>query len=125
DGNIIVQTELTQFLVYRGILAANFLVLSDMLSLSQPDENDIVGDCPFVHFRDSPKDMVHFLKALHFPRYYQPLKTTTWSWSIITAMLRFGKKYEVEHLFKSAFRHLSTLFPSTLSGWLSLEYMKI
>ncbi|KAK0194229.1 hypothetical protein F5146DRAFT_425845 [Armillaria mellea] len=122
DGNIIVQTESTQFRVYRGILAANSPVLSDMLSLSQPDENDVVGSCP-VHFHDSPKDMVHFLKALHFPRHYQPLETTTWS--IISAMLRLGKKYEVEHLFKPAFKHLSTLFPSTLSGWLSRTYESI
>ncbi|PBL03098.1 hypothetical protein ARMGADRAFT_905969, partial [Armillaria gallica] len=62
DGNIIVQTELTQFRVYRGILAANSPVLNDILSLSLPDENDMAGDCPVVHFH-SPKDMVHFLKA--------------------------------------------------------------
>ncbi|KAK0469314.1 uncharacterized protein EV420DRAFT_23231 [Desarmillaria tabescens] len=120
DGNIIIQTESTQFRVYRGILAANSLVLSDMLSLSQPDKKYMVDDCPVVHFHDSPKDMVHFLKALHFPRYYQPLATTTWS--IILAMLCLGKKYEVEHLFKPAFKHLSTIFPSTLSGWLSRTY---
>ncbi|KAK0236366.1 hypothetical protein EDD85DRAFT_747873, partial [Armillaria nabsnona] len=59
NGNIIAQTELTQFLVYRGILAANIPVLSDMLSLSQSDENYIAGDCPVVRFHYSPKDVVH------------------------------------------------------------------
>ncbi|KAK0205206.1 hypothetical protein DFS33DRAFT_1326575 [Desarmillaria ectypa] len=115
DGNIIIQTESTQFRVYRGILAANSPVLSDMLSLSQPDENDMVGDCPVVHFHDFPKDMVHFLKALHFPRYFQPLETTT-------SYFLPRRKYEVEHLFEPAFKHLSTLFPSTLSGWISRTY---
>jgi hypothetical protein len=71
DGNIVLQAELTQFRVYRGVLAASSDIFADMLSLPQPTVkpgNIIVEGCPVVVLADSADDWHHVLKALFLRR---------------------------------------------------------
>jgi hypothetical protein len=65
DGSIVLETESTQFRVYRGILAANSPVFKDMFSLPQPEEQELVEGCPIVTLHDSPVDLGHFLRSIH------------------------------------------------------------
>jgi len=67
DGNIVLQAELTQFRVYRGVLAASSDIFADMLSLPQltaAPGDSIVDGCPVVFLADSANDWHHVLKAL-------------------------------------------------------------
>lgn len=70
DGNIVIQTENIVFKVFRGILASNSAVFSDMFSVPQPTNEAITGpdmydSCPLVQIYDTPEDTRHFLKAIH------------------------------------------------------------
>lgn len=71
DGNIVLQAELTQFKVYRGILSANSEIFRDMLTLPQPavglDEMQVEG-CPVVNMSDRAEDWAYVLKALYTRR---------------------------------------------------------
>ena len=64
DGNIILEAGLTQFKVYRGILALNSDIFRDMFAVSQPVEQESVDGCPIVHLSDSPDDVRYVLNAL-------------------------------------------------------------
>lgn len=67
DGTIILEAERTQFKVFKGMLAANSTVFSDMFVVgSYPDGSDMAEGCPVVHLYDSPLDLMHFLKAIHY-----------------------------------------------------------
>ena len=60
DGTIILEAESIQFKVFKGILAANSTVFSDMLVVgSIPENTDLVEGCPVVHVFDSALDMKH------------------------------------------------------------------
>lgn len=65
DGNIILEAELEQFKVYRGILAANSEVFRDMFALASSDGQSSVDGCPIVHLSDAAQDVRIVLGALH------------------------------------------------------------
>jgi hypothetical protein len=65
DGNIILETEQTQFRVYRGILSRYSVVFKDMFDLSGPDGEGDVEGCPVVHLSDNAEELQHVLNALH------------------------------------------------------------
>jgi hypothetical protein len=72
DGNIILEAELSQFRVYRGILSAHSVIFKDMFALAQPSEGGDVDGCPVVHLSDSTEDVRIILEVLHnsIHRYY-------------------------------------------------------
>jgi hypothetical protein len=69
DGNVVIQTENIVFKVFRGILASNSPVFSDMFSVPQPPDSvsgpDEYDSCPLIQIYDTPEDTKHFLKAIH------------------------------------------------------------
>jgi BTB/POZ domain len=72
DGNIILEAELSQFRVYRGILSAHSVIFKDMFDLAQPSEGENMGSCPVVHLSDRAQDVRIILEVLHnsIHRYY-------------------------------------------------------
>lgn len=67
DGNIILEAELTQFKVYRGILSANSDVFRDMFALARGggSEGEEVDGCSVVHVSDKAEDLRYVLQVLH------------------------------------------------------------
>lgn len=70
DGNVVIQADNILFKVFRGILASNSTVFSDMFSVPQPTnasvtDPDVYDSCPLVKIHDTPEDTKHFLKAIH------------------------------------------------------------
>lgn len=65
DGNVVLETEMTQFKVYRGILATNSVIFSDMFAVGQPGTGGQVEGCPVVHLADKADDLRYVLDALH------------------------------------------------------------
>jgi hypothetical protein len=65
DGNIVLEAELTQFRVYRGILSAHSAIFKDMFALAQSSGEGYVEGCPVVHLSDSAEDVRIVLEVLH------------------------------------------------------------
>jgi hypothetical protein len=65
DGNIVLQAELSQFRVYRGILSAHSVVFEDMFAIAKPDGEGDAEGCPVVHLPDSAEDLRIVLEVLH------------------------------------------------------------
>jgi hypothetical protein len=65
DGNIILEAELSQFRVYRGILSAHSVIFKDMFALAQPSGEGDVEGCPVVHLSDRAEDVRIILEVLH------------------------------------------------------------
>ncbi|KAJ7213122.1 hypothetical protein GGX14DRAFT_620272 [Mycena pura] len=117
DGTIILEAEGSRFKVFKGILAANSTVFSDMLVVgSNPANNDeMVEGCPVVRVYDTALDLMHFLKALHYVGYYDPPETK--DFLMIAAILRLSTKYNVEFLRRRTLAHIASLYPTTLQEW--------
>ena len=64
DGTVVLVAKNTAFKVYKGLLAAQSLVFSDMLSAGSTHATQILDGCPVVHLSDSPEDLRHLLRAL-------------------------------------------------------------
>lgn len=65
DGTVVLQAELKQFRVYRGILSAYSNVFKEMFSLPQSAGRGEVEGCPIVHLDDSADDLGIVLEFLH------------------------------------------------------------
>ena len=65
DGNIIISNGDTAFRVYRGQLAAQSKVFSDMFTSPYTSENDVgVHGCPVVSVSDSTLDLGILLRLI-------------------------------------------------------------
>jgi len=122
DGNIILEAELTQFKVYRGILSANSEVFRDMFAIAQAGGNGEVEveGCPVVHLQDKAADLRHVLEVLHDSKIRGPgsyLDKKPMPLSMVAAFLRLGRKYGIDHLREEALARLLADFPSTLRGY--------
>ncbi|TFK40247.1 hypothetical protein BDQ12DRAFT_734254 [Crucibulum laeve] len=134
DGTIVLETEMVQFKVYQGTLAANSPIFHAMFSACQEDGSDMIENCPVIHLHDTAVDLMHFLQAMHIlgyaigsftrphfdilassPSYYD-CKTTD-DFNKIAGILRLSTKYDVEHLRRRTFEQLAFLYPTTLEQW--------
>lgn len=120
DGNVVIQAGDVVFRVFRGILASNSPVFSDMFSVPQPTNAgapgpDMFDSCPLIQIHDTPEDTSHFLKAIHDAGYYD-VRTTS-KFSVVAGILRLATKYQVPYLRKRAVSHLTTMFPSSLQDF--------
>jgi len=69
DGNIVLQAEMAQFRVHRGVLAVHSVIFNNLFSLSGLVEGDeMVEGCAVVHLSDTAEDLQHVLKALYESR---------------------------------------------------------
>jgi hypothetical protein len=70
DGNVVLETESTQFRVHRSILSTHSVIFRDMFAAPQPAafEEELEG-CQVVLLPDSAEDWTHVLKALYDRRY--------------------------------------------------------
>ncbi|KAJ7612147.1 hypothetical protein FB45DRAFT_1037072 [Roridomyces roridus] len=114
DGNLVIQTGTSQFLVHRGILSARSPVFKDMLSFPQPPDSELVEGRPLVRFPDSEQDVAVFLKAIFVPEFFMPFPFPT-KFDIIVGVLRLSHKYGVEYLRRRALIHLSSAFHTELA----------
>ena len=64
DGNVVLAARRTGFRIYRGLLASQSTVFSDMFASSTSKADETFGGCPVVHLSDSPHDLAHLLHVL-------------------------------------------------------------
>ncbi|KAL1661277.1 hypothetical protein GGF50DRAFT_129613 [Schizophyllum commune] len=97
--------------VHQSILAANSPVLADMLSVLQPQNSETFGELPMMSFPDPPEDVLHWLKSMVLPGYFEVYPSRVRQDKLL-ATLRLSHKYGVQTLRQRALYHLSVAFPS-------------
>ncbi|KAI1795309.1 hypothetical protein LXA43DRAFT_1178782 [Ganoderma leucocontextum] len=101
DGNIILATRRTGFRIYRGPLASQSTVFSDMFASSTSSADETFDGCPVVQLSDSPHDLAHLLHVL-LPKvriHYQatdadPVRT----FEEVSALVRLAHKYHIQQV---------------------------
>ncbi|KDQ56534.1 hypothetical protein JAAARDRAFT_79101 [Jaapia argillacea MUCL 33604] len=119
DGNVILVAGSTQFKIFKGILYENSPIFRDMFSLSTPSASETIDGCPVVHLSDTAEEVEHMLRALHNRRYFrsdvlQPI-------AVVSALLRLGKKYGIDHLRDDSIALLQKEWPSSLEELLAID----
>ncbi|KAJ7624452.1 hypothetical protein FB45DRAFT_1086079, partial [Roridomyces roridus] len=117
DGTIILQAENTLFRAYRGVLAAQSSIFRDTFSIPQPEEQETFDGCLVVKVHDSAPDFRLFLLATHDAGYLTTHPAD--GMETLARLLRLATKYDVEHIRIRMSSILSTIYPSTLAGWLA------
>lgn len=65
DGNIVIIAGSAAFKVHRGQLERHSEVFSDLFSIPQPKEQELIDGCSYVELQDCPSDVFYFLSALY------------------------------------------------------------
>lgn len=115
DGNTVIVAGRTAFKVHRGQLERHSEVFSDLFSLPQPADQELIDGVPCVTLHDEPDDVLHLLRALYDGLYFE--KSVAGNFPIISAVLRLSSKYLIEHLRQRCLVHLEADWPSTLEAW--------
>ncbi|TDL16722.1 hypothetical protein BD410DRAFT_731071 [Rickenella mellea] len=72
DGNIFLATNISIFLVHRGLLSMNSPVFADMLSMPQPETVEIAIDglpgIPVVELSDDDGKITHLMRFCYNAR---------------------------------------------------------
>ncbi|PIL26316.1 hypothetical protein GSI_12072 [Ganoderma sinense ZZ0214-1] len=129
DGTIILIAGNFEFRVYKGILASCSTVFRNMFTFPQPESSSTsatsssssTSDCPFVHVADSPEDIREILRCL------MPGKGSSTPFSpdarptfqAVSACVRLGHKYELDHLLDSALGYLRRYYPTDFNTYAS------
>ena len=64
DGNLVLVARETAFRIYRGLIAAQSTVFSDLFASSTSSPDEMFEECPVIHLSDSPQDLTHLLRVL-------------------------------------------------------------
>ncbi|KAJ7932808.1 hypothetical protein B0H13DRAFT_1701204 [Mycena leptocephala] len=116
DGGLVVQAEQSLYRVSGAILAARSPVFKDMLSFTQPPDAETIDGCPVVRLPDSAADVTCFFKAIFDFSFFEP-HPYTYDFNTIISVLHLSNKYAVVLLLRRALVHLSSAFPTELSGY--------
>ncbi|KAH8828624.1 hypothetical protein DL96DRAFT_1012511 [Flagelloscypha sp. PMI_526] len=118
DGNLILQSnDGIRFKVYRGLLALHSTVFSDMFTLPQPLNQELVESCPFVVLPVSGVELTIFLQLISTQSGSFFESDSSVSFDQLSVMLRLGKKYNVQRLRHNAVRILCEAYPGTLGAF--------
>jgi len=116
DGNIVIVAGSAAFKVHRGQLERHSEVFSDLFSIPQPANQELIDGCAYVELQqDCPSDVFYFLSALYDGLYFKRFRAS--DFPAIAAVLRLSTKYLVEHLRQRCLARLEADWPFTLADW--------
>lgn len=84
DGSIVLETEGTQFKVYKGILAAASSVFKDLFSFAQGESDQMVEDSHVVQLSDKAEDLRIVLNSLRDSTMYVLLSAENHDTAVLT-----------------------------------------
>lgn len=112
DGSIVLEAEGTQFKVHQSLLARHSQVFAGMFTIPTPEDQPLVDRCPVVLLHDSKEDVRHMLLAV-YDRSYAADITKPIPYVVVRAMIRMGRKYEIEHLRDEGVGRIKRKLPGT------------
>ncbi|KAI0789928.1 hypothetical protein C8Q75DRAFT_717484 [Abortiporus biennis] len=120
DGNVVLVAVdgMGGFKLHRSILSRHSIVFRDLFTIPQPSEGETMEKCPVVRLQDSARDLDCLFTALYAGRkdsYYNRSLSVTFD--EVTAMLRLGSKYQIDHIREEAIYRLQLCFPTSLSDF--------
>ncbi|TRM66475.1 hypothetical protein BD626DRAFT_565588 [Schizophyllum amplum] len=107
--------------VYKGFFATQSPVLADMLSTLQTNGRDTVGGIPVVTFPDEREDVLHWLKAMLVPGYFD-MDRNRIDPDKLLAVLRLSHKYDVHALRRRSLEYLAGFLPVDYQDFQSKHY---
>ncbi|KAI1795319.1 hypothetical protein LXA43DRAFT_1178792 [Ganoderma leucocontextum] len=103
DGNIVLVAHGTAFRIYRGLLAEQSTVFSDMFASSTSSPDETFNECPVIHLSDSPHDLAHLLRVL-LPtsrmHYHTTKANTTRTFDEVSAIIRLAHTVRLRNLLR-------------------------
>ncbi|KAF9034386.1 hypothetical protein BJ165DRAFT_1563754 [Panaeolus papilionaceus] len=121
DGSLVLAAGNTMFRVHASLLSQCSTVFKDMFSVPQlPNSTSpeaMVEGCPVVHLHDSPEDVECILNAIYEYPYSNDAASpiTPMKFSMVSAFLRLGNKYDIPHLRDHAVSRLRNEYPFAYS----------
>ncbi|PIL26498.1 hypothetical protein GSI_12256 [Ganoderma sinense ZZ0214-1] len=109
DGNLVLVAGQTAFRIYRGLIAGQSTIFSDLFSSSSSSPDETFEGCPVIHLSDSPQDLVHFLRVL-LPQSRTHYRTTREdhmrTFDELSAVVRLAHKYNVSQVLEQTLASL-------------------
>ncbi|OJT07814.1 hypothetical protein TRAPUB_1297 [Trametes pubescens] len=126
DGSIVVIAEGTGFRVHMSLLSRSSPILRDIFTLPQPvpaaslGGDNAFGGVPVVHVSDSAYDMRCLLRTIYDGRKYLADMGRELPFSILSALMRLGHKYELTDIVDEAAQYLEEFFTADFDVWLQI-----
>ncbi|KAI0676526.1 hypothetical protein C8Q78DRAFT_953454, partial [Trametes maxima] len=117
DGNLILVAGDTAFKVYKGLLAMQSTVFSDMLVAANPQASEVFDDHPVVRLSDSPQDLRHLLRILVPAKTLHVSEEQGYNFDQLFALVRLAHKYGIEDVEEQALTHLKLYFTCKFDVW--------
>ncbi|KAJ7045774.1 hypothetical protein C8F04DRAFT_1249156 [Mycena alexandri] len=122
DGNIVLSAkdgkeQAIYFRLYRGILAYNSPVFSDMLAMPPPQIVEHYDGVPLVEMPDDADDLRVLLSLLFAPQSISGLLNARDFPSKLLEPTRLAKKYQIDWILQAVALQLQKSWPTTLLGW--------
>ncbi|KAF7365475.1 BTB domain-containing protein [Mycena venus] len=115
DGNIILQTESTQFRLTKSMLSMHSSVFRDTFMMPLPLDEPTIENCPVVILSgDTAQDWNHLLEVMYPKECF--LKENP-SVDLLAGVLRLSKKYDIPLFRKNYLRRLKSDYPTTLEEY--------
>ncbi|PIL26499.1 hypothetical protein GSI_12257 [Ganoderma sinense ZZ0214-1] len=109
DGNLVLVAGQFAFRIYRGLIAGQSTVFSDLFASSTSSLDETFEECPVIHLFDSPQDLVHLLRIL-LPQsrihYHTPIESPTRTFDELFAVIRLAHKYNIPQVLEQALASL-------------------
>ncbi|KAH7918902.1 hypothetical protein BV22DRAFT_1134239 [Leucogyrophana mollusca] len=98
----------------HSVLSSHSQIFCRLFDLPNPYHGEIMTGCPVIYSQDSSAQFVRLLMTLYRPFYP---RDPSFSFDLISAILRLSTKYRTRNLRQSAVNTLKLGFPSTLESF--------
>ncbi|TFY62998.1 hypothetical protein EVJ58_g3505 [Rhodofomes roseus] len=118
DGSVVLVAGNVGFRVYRGLLVRRSEVFSDLFSVPQPQDSQLVCGCPVVHLSDTPDSLRELLGVLLCGKKY--IQKNDIELHLLSYRIRLSHKYGIQDVLNESIQQLKALIPTDLARWLAM-----
>ncbi|TCD61873.1 hypothetical protein EIP91_007801 [Steccherinum ochraceum] len=116
DGSVVLVAQKDAFRVHQSILSRKSSVFAQMFADTPPENSETYQDVPVVHVSDARQDMRELLTVFYDGDKLLNTTILTVAPLVLSAWLRLGIKYQLDHLRYRVITMLQERYPDTLKG---------